>query len=115
VYEKTVLRLIEEGHDVLRARDVGLSAASDMELLAYAERERRILITRDKGFGQMVFSQRRPHAGVILLRITPETIRDVHLQLIRFLSKYTAEQLSSTFVTIEPGRYRLRRTPTCSE
>ncbi|MCL6476142.1 MAG: DUF5615 family PIN-like protein [Firmicutes bacterium] len=115
VYEKTVRQLLEWGHDVVRARDAGLSAATDAELLAYAERTGRILITRDKGFGQLVFAQRRPHAGVILLRITPETISDIHLQLARFLSKYATEQLSNTFVTLESGRYRLRRTPTGSE
>jgi len=35
--------------DVLRVQDVGLSGASDREVLAWAAREQRILVTHDVG------------------------------------------------------------------
>lgn len=98
-----------------RARDIGLSAAADTVLLAQADQERRILVTRDKGFGQLVFSRRQPHAGIILLRVTPDSVDEVHYQLLQFLSRHMPEQLSSVFVTIEPGRYRVRKSPTLDE
>ncbi|MCS6829668.1 MAG: DUF5615 family PIN-like protein [Armatimonadota bacterium] len=111
MYESTVRLLIASGYDVKRAREIGLSAATDVVLLARAEQEGRILITRDKGFGQLVFSRGQPHAGVILLRITPDTLEEVHHQLMRFLFKHTPQQLSNVFATIEPGRYRARKSP----
>ena len=43
------------GHDVVTASDFGLSRATETVLLARASQERRILVTRDKDFGGLVF------------------------------------------------------------
>ena len=45
------------------------SGVPDDEVLAIAYRERRILITRDRDFGELVFVYWQPHRGVILLRL----------------------------------------------
>ncbi len=78
VYEATVRRLLALGHDVLRAREAGLSRADDDELLRHAHAEGRIMVTRDKGFGQLVFLWGQSHPGVILLRMEPTTLNAVH-------------------------------------
>jgi predicted nuclease of predicted toxin-antitoxin system len=78
VYEVTVLRLVALAHDVTRARELGLSRATDEQLLQRADREGRVLVTRDKGFGQLVFLHGQAHSGVILLRIDPISITPVH-------------------------------------
>jgi predicted nuclease of predicted toxin-antitoxin system len=41
----------------------------DVDILALAYREQRILITDDRDFGELVFRLRQPHAGVIYLRL----------------------------------------------
>ena len=42
---------------------------SDHEVLTHAYEEQRVLITNDKGdFGELIFKDFHPHAGVILLR-----------------------------------------------
>lgn len=99
------------GHDVRSAGEVGLAQASDEQLLAYAHGEGRILLTRDKGFGSLVFVGRREHSGVILLRIAPETVEAVHRELERLLAEHGQEDLRRCFVVIEPGRHRVRRAP----
>ncbi len=109
VYEVTVKRLVALGHDVLRAREAGLSCAADDELLRRAYEAGRILITRDKGFGQVVFLWEQPHAGVILLRMEPKTLDAVHQELERFLHEHASEDLSGSFIVIEPARHRIRK------
>ena len=42
---------------------------TDDVVLARAYGEGVILITADKDFGELVYRQRRPHAGVLLLRL----------------------------------------------
>ena len=42
-------------------------------ILEKARLENRILVTSDKDFGEKVFRERRPHSGVILLRLRDET------------------------------------------
>lgn len=109
VYQVTIDFVRDLGHDVLCAAEVGLSRASDVLLLNYAQQENRILMTRDKDFGALVFLQVQEHSGVILLRITFDTLEEVHQELIRFLSAHQAKELSACFVTVEPGRHRIRR------
>jgi predicted nuclease of predicted toxin-antitoxin system len=48
IYQCTVDYLLALEHDVLRAKDAGLARASDEELLHYAHREQRLLITRER-------------------------------------------------------------------
>lgn len=56
--------LIEGGHDVLSAL-VSNPRATDGELLALANEERRIVLTEDKDFGELVFVRRMPHPCII--------------------------------------------------
>ncbi|MGC9394160.1 MAG: DUF5615 family PIN-like protein [Anaerolineae bacterium] len=109
VYQVTIDFLRDLGHDVLCAAEAGLSRASDVTLLHYARQDGRMLVTRDKDFGALVFLEVVDHGGVILLRITFDTLEDVHRELLRLLSAHQAEELSACFVTVEPGRHRIRR------
>lgn len=109
IWQVTVNFLQALGHEVQRAVDVGLERASDEQLLAYAHEEQRVLVTRDKGYGGLVFLAHREHSGVILLRVAPETVEAVHQELKRFLEEHEGEDLGGSFVVIEPGRHRIRR------
>jgi predicted nuclease of predicted toxin-antitoxin system len=111
VWKETVDLLKEWGHDVVTAREVGMSNASDFELLAKAEQDRRVFITRDSDFGSLVFLGRVPSEGVILLRITPETKLRVHAELALVLDKHTEEELRRCFFTVEADRHRMRFIP----
>ncbi len=55
VYASTARFLIELGHNVVPAAQIGLSRADDEELLKVAQEQGRILITRDRDFGDLVF------------------------------------------------------------
>ncbi len=108
VYQVTVELLRKLDHDVQRASDVGLAQTSDVEILHAATQQRRILITRDKGFGSLVFLQHREHSGVILLRMTPSIASSVHRELERVLRVHPETELQSCFTVVEPGRHRVR-------
>jgi len=108
VYFITVQLLRECGHDVVTASELGMQRAPDLEMLKQAAKSHRLLMTRDKGFGSLVFLGEVSSAGVILLRITPTVIASVHKQLYRLLSEHSEEELHSIFCIVEPYRYRLR-------
>jgi len=108
VYVVTVRFLRELGHDVLTAAEAGLSRSDDSALLARAVQEGRIMVTRDKDYGGLVFVNRLG-AGVILLRLKPETLQSAHERLALVLKKYTAEELADAFVVVEPGQHRFRK------
>ena len=56
-----------QGHDVSSVRE-SARGAPDPNVLDGATRENRVLLTADKDFGDVVYRQGRPTAGVILLR-----------------------------------------------
>jgi predicted nuclease of predicted toxin-antitoxin system len=108
VYAITARFLIGLGHDVVLAAQVGYSRADDWELLQLAQEQGRILVTRDRDFGGLVFV-RGMQSGVVYLHILPSTQNAVHQELARVLVSHSEEDLMRAFVVIEPGRHRLRR------
>lgn len=108
VYAATTLLLQSLGHDVVPVGQIGMSQAEDAELLNLAQEQRRILVTRDRDFGGLVFVG-HTGTGVIYLRMLPSTRNAVHAELERVLTEHTEEQLLHAFVVVEPGRYRFRK------
>lgn len=108
VYAKTVSFLIATGCDVIKVSDIGLAQASDEAILKTAQEQKRILITRDRDYGNLVFV-RSLGAGVIYLRISPSTLTAVHDELSRVIDKYSAAELSQSFVVIGKDGHRIRR------
>ena len=111
VYAATAQFLFDLGHDVVLVASLGLSRARDEEILRIAQEQNRILVTRDRDFGNLVFV-RELGAGVIYLRILPSTQNVVHTELERVLRLHTDEELAQSFVVVEPGGHRLRQRPT---
>ena len=111
VYKLTVDRLKELGHDVITVKELGMARASDEDLLRVAEDQNRILVTRDKDFGEFLFFKDKISAGVIFLRVTPGTLSAVHRQLDKTLQEHGQEELMHCFSVIEPGRHRIRHLP----
>lgn len=108
VYAVTARFLAALGHDVTRAIEVGLSRASDEDILREAQSRERLVVTRDKDFGNLVFV-RGLGCGVLYLRILPSTQNSVHRELERILLSYSEDELSKAFVVVEPGGHRFRR------
>ena len=107
VYAVTVRYLRALGHDVLTAAECGAAQTADAEIISKAAAARRILLTRDRHFGEFVFL-REIAAGVIYLRIDPTTVETCHAELSGVLQQYSEETLLSAFVVVEPGRIRYR-------
>lgn len=74
--------LTKEGHDVAAIGRDHPHALTDREVLAIAYRERRLLLTNDKDFGDLVFRDQHPHAGIVLFRLgyVPIDVRIARLQ-----------------------------------
>jgi predicted nuclease of predicted toxin-antitoxin system len=109
VYKITVEQLKKWGHDVITAKELGMQQAADRDLLKKTIETNRLLITRDKDFGALVFLEESLNTGVILLRVTPITVEDVHRELYRFFQEHTEEELKHLFCVVEPHRHRIRR------
>ena len=108
VYSVTSRFLKDLGHDVDTVAGIGLSRAQDVVILRVAQEQNRILVTRDRDFGNLVFV-RALGAGDLYLRMLPSTRNAVHADFDRVLATYAQEELARAFVVVEAAGHRIRR------
>ncbi|MBI5398360.1 DUF5615 family PIN-like protein [Candidatus Woesearchaeota archaeon] len=81
-----VRALRNTGLDVKDVKESRLQGTADQDLLRLAFTESRVVITHDKDFGNVLFSKRRRHKGIVLLRLNdqrPENVIRIVLPILR--------------------------------
>ena len=76
--------------------------------MAMADEQKRILITLDKGFSNILLYQPGTHPGIIVLRVWRLSITGATEVLRSFLQTISEQQLTGRVVIIEPARVRFR-------
>ena len=94
------------GHDVLPVAE-GMPQADDQHVLAHAMSERRILITNDKDFGELVFRSGQGHHGVLLLRLRDESSVN-RVRVVKSVLEQWPERLAGCFTVAREGGVRIR-------
>lgn len=103
-----VVRVLrEEGYDVLAVCE-NAPSMTDGEVIQLARKEKRILITEDKDFGQIYYSFSGKEHTVILIRY-PNEIRKRLARDIVSLIKFHGKKIDGCFVVAQPGRIRFSR------
>ncbi len=97
--------LTEGGHDVLSVLDVN-QRATDEEIMALAMEERRILITEDKDFGELVFVRRLPHPCVVRLVDMPVTEKVRAMR--ELIESHTNAMREGALIVVTRNRVRIR-------
>jgi predicted nuclease of predicted toxin-antitoxin system len=110
VYQETVNFLCNLDFDVLKAQDLSLRGAPDRQVLDKAQELNRVLLTNDRGFGDIRRYPPSRHQGVILLRIKGyRFVHDVHSVLQDLLSHET--RFRGALFIVDRHKWRKRRTP----
>jgi len=95
----TVVRALRAaGHDVLCVSEI-TPRAEDSEVIKLADDEKRILLTEDKDFGQLVYSHGQKTLGVIFLRFPTSARRQISRDVVN-LVKQQGEKLAGCFITV---------------
>ncbi len=96
----------ENGFDVLSVRDID-ARAKDSQILHWSEEQRRMIITIDKDFSELVYNSGMQHAGVLILRID-DADSDTKVEVIkRILTEYY-DKIESHFCVFQDKRLRIR-------
>jgi len=111
VSQSTLDALRRAGHDVVHASEEGLAQAADAEILAKAVRERRIVVTFDLDFGELLAAGGGRLPSVIVFRLRDQTPAAVMPRLVSVLSEAAEALESGAVVIVEESRYRVRRLP----
>ena len=101
-----VRALRHAGFDVVHASDV-MPGATDPEILAFAEKQGRILLTEDTDFGELVVRMGMPTIGVVRLDLEGLDRNSRALRSVEAIQRL-GSQMKGALVTIEPQRTRIR-------
>ncbi len=83
-----------------------MAGAKDSEVISRARDEKRILITCDKDFGDIVFKEQSNHCGIILLRLRMEKAQDKIFALEKLFEKH-GDQLSDNFTVVQDSNIKI--------
>ena len=100
--------LRKQGHDVVESRELGPDPG-DRVLLDWAAKETRILITIDTDFGELIYLENLPHAG--LIRLPDVSARERHLIVEDLLTRYETDLQNAAIITVRGGRIRISKGP----
>jgi predicted nuclease of predicted toxin-antitoxin system len=101
VRSRLAAHLRHAGHDVTTVVDDYPPQTPDVEVLARARQEGRILITRDGDFERLVFTEQRPHAGVIYLQLHNPSLVTIIARVDAVLASHGQELDRFLIVTVD--------------
>jgi len=93
-----------QGHDVLASWDCGPDPG-DQALLERAAAAGRVLVTIDTDFGELVYVQAVPHAGIVRLPDVPAEARIALMAQV--LERHYDALESRGIITVRGGRIRV--------
>ncbi len=107
----TASLLRDEGWDVLHTGDIGLSRSTDREILEYARREERVIITLDSDFHAILAVSNASTPSVIRIRLEGLRGPDLALLIKRIWPKIEPQVKKGAMVTVTESGIRIRNIP----
>jgi len=107
--------LREHGHDAVHAAELNLNRAPDVDILARAKSEGRIVITADLDYPRLLALARATDPGLILFRDGTWSDADVITRIGEILQLLTADDIEHAIIVVERDRLRRRRLPIDSQ
>jgi predicted nuclease of predicted toxin-antitoxin system len=104
--------LAEDGHDAVHVGDLGLSRATDTEILNAADSDDRVVVSADTDFGTLLAMTGRRRPSVLLVRLTSPRRSEQLAAVVRANLPDVAEALDAgSVVVLEDARVRVRALP----
>ena len=104
--------VVELGHEALHVRELGMSRASDTEILTFAHREGLVILSSDTDFGELLARSNAGLPSVVLFRRQGERRAGQIAALIAANLDSVAEELDAGAIVVrEASRVRVRRLP----
>lgn len=104
----TAAQLRKQGHDVADVRGTRDQGVLDPELWKIPQREKRLLITTDKGFTHY---RHERHHGILVVRLRQPNRRRIHEAVLRAFREIHQEAWPGTLVVVRDKARSLYRIP----
>lgn len=109
---RLAISLTEAGHDAVHVTTLGMSRATDTEILEVAEQDNRVIISADTDFGTLLAMSGATRPSVLLIRLTSPRRVESLAALVHVNLPEVADALDAgAVVVLEDGRVRVRALP----
>jgi len=102
--------LAVHGNEIIDIRDHGLRGVDDNRIYEFAQEHKAILVTGDRGFGNILKFPPGVHHGIIIVHLPNEmTTGEMNRVLLDAVRHLSEEEIRGNLIIIEPGKIRIRR------
>ena len=98
--------LLERGHNVVEVSQTD-PRMSDDKILSWAVKDRRIIVTTDNDFEEMIWRQGKPHCGVLRLENLPRLERMILLNDV--LDRHAKDLEAGAIVIALRAKFRIQK------
>jgi hypothetical protein len=95
------------GHEVAFARDEQLGGVPDEQLLTAAASEGRVLVSFDRGFGNVIRHPPGSTAGVVVMRLGEQTLPRVRQVAVTLAGLLKTERVAGRLWVLNESRLRI--------
>lgn len=97
------------GHDVKHVYDAGLSGKDDTRIIDYVKNQKRIFITMDLDFANIIHYPPQQHCGIVVVRIN-KTSKTKLIQIIKtFIQTLDENEIFKALIIVEENKFRIRK------
>lgn len=107
----TVRSLQERGLDVIRVSDLLSATTSDAEILEFARRVDRVIVTQDLDFSALLALAGYDRPSLITLRLSVTDPATVTNMLLKILSEIASLLRQGAAITVDDRKIRVRTLP----
>ncbi len=93
----SVTELVELGHDVLDIRGTSEEGLPDYLLWEKVQKEKRLLITTDKGF---VGNKAETHFGILIVRLRQPNEIKIHVRIMKAIGQFSEPEWEGLLVVM---------------
>jgi len=98
------------GYDVKDIRDYGLRGAEDEKIYEFAQSEEAVILTGDKGFGNILRFPLGKHFGIVVVHFPNEMPSiEVNCHLLQRFEDLSEDDFRGNLIIIEPRKIRIKR------
>lgn len=104
-------RLIAKGHECRHVGNIGMSQASDVEIMEEARANKEVIITHDLDYGHLLAFSGESKPSVIIFRLRNTHADNLFVRIINAWSEIEKPLFEGAIVVIEDSVIRIRKLP----
>ena len=108
---KTVVFLQGLEQDIVHLHEQGLDRTADFDILEKSLCEKRILLTHDLDFGELIARSRARLPSIIIFRLRNMSPEKVNLYLHEVITKHPDALQQGVIISVTEGQIRIRLLP----